>query len=81
MRVTNNARDPRKDPRPGDVVRSGTRFDETNTGYRAKVLQVSQPSHDGTRELRCLFKDCEWTMSTCQWIEWMSDAEVLHVAD
>ena len=75
------AADVRTDPRPGDVVRSGKRFHETDTGHITEVRRVSQPFRDGTRELRCLFKGCMFTMSTCQWIEWMSDAELLHVAE
>jgi len=65
-------RDPRKDPRPGDVVIYGPQW------QLERVDVTNRPTEDSV-EYRQLGK--LWIMMLPVWLDYMAGAEVLHVAD
>ena len=67
-------RDPRTDPRPGDVVRCDHEFPhvQTLTVDWVKNGEIRGLMDGGPRAI---------TMSINQWVEWFAGAEVLHVAE
>ena len=66
-------RDPRVDPRPGDVVSvcSGRR----HSPITVKIL--------ARKDQQLLYLDADeiWPLTLTRWIRWVGKAEVLHAAD
>jgi hypothetical protein len=70
--MPSNERDPRRDPRPGDVVVYGPQW------QRERVEVV------GRSEIYVAYKGLAAMVFTClltQWQQWTDSAEVLHVAE
>jgi hypothetical protein len=69
-------RDPRTDPKPGDVLRD-LPFVLTVTRFERRVFY--RLSHPGARGVNAIPMDCNQTLK--RWREVVKNAEVLHAAE
>jgi thiamine monophosphate kinase len=79
------SRDPKKDPRPGDVVGTTGEY-----GKKAKCVGLITTETETSKEVKVLlmialrtqdFKGEPHTRSLAQWQKLVENAEVLHVAE